>query len=73
MSAKLLDVAELVTIMDQFGQKEPLPSNSSKSIRFVREEKFSVSSSPTQLTEGLPPDATGMTLNQFEATVEQYN
>ena len=72
MSAKLLEVAELNTILDQFGDKEPLPSNSSKTIRFVRQEKLSVSASPTQLTEGLSPDAGGLTLNQFEATVEQY-
>ena len=70
MSAKLLEVAELVTLLDQFGDKEPLPSNSSKTIRFVRQEKFTVST--TQLTEATAPDAIGVTLNQFEATVEQY-
>lgn len=72
LSAKLLEVAELVTIMDQFGDKQPLPSNSSKTIRFVREEKFAVASSPVQLVEGIPPDASGLTLNQFEAVMEQY-
>lgn len=72
MSARLLEVAELNTILDQFGDKHPLPSNSSKTIRFVRQEKLTVASSPTQLTEGLPPDAVGITLNQFEATIEQY-
>ena len=35
-------------------------------------EKLAVSTSPTQLTEGVAPDATGLTLNQIEATVEQY-
>lgn len=72
MSARLLEVAELNTILDQFGDKHPLPSNSSKTIRFVREEKLSVAATPTQLTEGVPPDAVGITLNQFEATIEQY-
>lgn len=72
MSAKLLEVAELNTILDQFGEKVPLPSNSSKTIRFVREEKLAVPVTPTQLVEGLPPDAVGIALNQFEATVEQY-
>jgi N4-gp56 family major capsid protein len=72
MSARLLEVAEYNTILDQFGDKHPLPSNSSKTIRFVREEKLSVASTPTQLTEGIPPDAVGLTLNQFEATIEQY-
>lgn len=72
MSARMLEVAEFNTILDQWGDKHPLPSNSSKTIRFVREEKLTVASSPTQLTEGLPPDAVGITLNQVEATVEQY-
>jgi len=72
MSARLLEVAEFNTILDQFGDKHPLPSNSSKTIRFVREEKLTVASTPTQLTEGIPPDAVGLTLNQFEATTEQY-
>ena len=71
-SAKLLEVAELNTILDQFGEKAPVPSNSSKTIQFVREEKFSTSTTPTQLTEGLPPDAVGLTLNQFDAIMEQY-
>ena len=72
MSARLLEVAEFNTILDQFGDKHPLPSNSSKTIRFVREEKLTVAATPTQLTEGIPPDAVGLTLNQIEATVEQY-
>jgi len=72
LSAKLLEVAELNTILDQFGDKHPLPSNNSKTIRFVREEKLTVSATPTQLTEGVAPDSVGITLNQFEATAEQY-
>lgn len=72
LSAQLLEVAEFNTILDQFGDKVPLPNNSSKTIRFVREEKLAISTSPTQLTEGIPPDAVGITVNQFEAVVEQY-
>lgn len=71
-AANLLEVAELNTVMDQFGEKVPLPSNSSKTIHFVREEKFAVPASPTQLTEGIPPDATPITMNSFEAVAEQY-
>ena len=70
LSAKLLEVAETVTILDQFGEKVPLPSNSSKTVRFPRQEKFSVST--TQLTEGISPDADGITMIAYEATVEQY-
>lgn len=72
MSARLLEVAELNTILDQFGDKHPLPANSSKTIRFTREEKLPVSAVPTQLTEGVPPDASAITINQFEAITEQY-
>lgn len=72
LSARLLEVAELQTILDQAGDKHPLPSNSSKTIRFVREEKFAVASTPTQLSEGVPPDAQPITMAQFEATAEQY-
>lgn len=72
MNARLLEVAEYNTILDQFGDKAPLPSNSSKTIRFVREEKLTVAATPTQLIEGIPPDAQPLTLNQFEATIEQY-
>lgn len=71
-SAKLLEVAELNTILDQFGERVPIPSNSSKTIRFVREEKFTTAATPVQLTEGLPPDAAGLTVNEFEAIAEQY-
>lgn len=72
MSARLLEVAELNTILDQFGDKHPLPANSSKTILFTREEKLAVASTPTQLTEGIPPDAVGLTINQFSAVTEQY-
>jgi N4-gp56 family major capsid protein len=71
-SAKLLEVAERHMILEQFGEKTPIPSNSSKTIQFVREEKFAVVTTPTQLTEGVPPDAVGLTVNEFQATVEQY-
>lgn len=70
MSAQLLEVAEYRLVLDQFGEKRPLPSNSSKTIRMVREEKLAVSTS--QLSEGVTPDSIGITLNQYEATVEQY-
>lgn len=72
MSARLLEVAELNTILDQFGDKHPLPANSSKTIQFTREEKLAVASTPTQLTEGIPPDSVGITINQFQAITEQY-
>ena len=71
-SLKLLEVAELNTILDQFGEKHPIPSNSSLTIRFNRLEKLPIEVSPVQLTEGVPPDAEPITIAQFEAVVEQY-
>jgi len=71
-SAKLLEVAVLFTVMDQFGDKDPIPSNSSKSIQFNRLEKLATSLAPTQLTEGVQPDATGLQMSQFTAVAEQY-
>lgn len=72
LAAKLLDVAELITVLDQFGEKQPIPSGSSKTIRFNREEKLAITATPAQLTEGVPPDAVGIQVSQFEAIAEQY-
>lgn len=72
MSAKTLDVAVTNTVLNQFGDKQPLPAGASKTIRFTRFEKFPFSPTPTQLVEGVAPDATGATINQVEATIEQY-
>jgi N4-gp56 family major capsid protein len=71
-SAKLLEVAVLMTVLDQWGDKDPIPSNSSKTIQFNRLEKLSTTTSPTQLTEGLSPDAIGLTMSQYQAVAEQY-
>lgn len=72
ISAKALMVAERKLIIEQFGDKQALPQGAGKTIRFNRYEKFAISTVPTQLTEGAQPDAVGVTINQFEATVEQY-
>ncbi len=72
MSAKALEVAVTNTILDQFGDKQPLPAGASKTIRFTRLEKFTTAATPTQLSEGIAPDATGVAINFVEATAEQY-
>ena len=71
-SAKLLEVAVLFTVLDQFGDKDPIPSNSSKTIQFNRLEKLATTLSPRQLTEGIQPDAVGLQMSQFQAVAEQY-
>lgn len=70
--AKMLNVAEFNTILKQFGEMAPLPERSSLTIKFNRLEKFSTTASPSQLTQGVPPDADGLTINEFSAVVEQY-
>lgn len=67
----MLDVAILNTVLRQFGELAPLPDRSSKTMRFTRLEKFSVPASPSQLVEGVPPDADPLTIAQFEVTIEQ--
>ena len=71
INAKMLDVAILNTVLRQFGELAPLPDRSSKTMRFTRLEKFSVPASPSQLVEGVPPDADPLTIAQFEVTIEQ--
>lgn len=71
-SAKLLEVAVLMTVLDQFGDKDPIPSNSSKTIQFNRLEKLATSLTPSQLIEGIMPDAVGLSMSQFTAVAEQY-
>lgn len=70
---QMLDVAETNTYLKQLGDPRPLPKGvGSKVIQFDRFEKLTVAASPTQLTEGVSPDAVGITINQYTATTEQY-
>jgi N4-gp56 family major capsid protein len=71
-SAKLLEVAVLMTVLDQFGDKDPIPSNSSKTIQFNRLEKLATTLTPVQLIEGVMPDSVGLSMSQFTAVAEQY-
>jgi N4-gp56 family major capsid protein len=61
-----------MTVLDQFGDKDPIPSNSSKAVQFNRLEKLATSLTPIQLVEGIQPDAVGLTMSQFTAVAEQY-
>lgn len=68
----MLEVAVLFTVLDQFGDKDPITSNSSRTIQFNRLEKLATTLTPTQLTEGIQPDAVGLQMSQFQAVAEQY-
>lgn len=70
--AQLLEVAEYNTVLRQFGQKTPVPEHGGKTIQFVREERLPFNSNPAQLTEGVTPDAEGITVSEFTATLSQY-
>ncbi len=62
-AAKLLQNAEYNLVLDQMGEKVPLPPNSSQTIRFNIVEKLTLSTSPSELTQGTAPDAVGLTIN----------
>jgi len=70
---KTLKVAEFNTVLKQFGEKVPIPSNSSKTVSFTRYAKYTApSGTPSQLTEGVTPDAELQTIETVTAVAEQY-
>lgn len=67
---KLLTVAEPVMVFKQFGNQEPIPANSSKTISFTQYAKLSLVSTP--LTEGTGPTATALSSSAITASINQY-
>ena len=66
----LIAFAEPVLVHNQFGQKRPIPANSSIKVNF---RKFSKLPKATQaLTEGVTPDSHELKKTSVEATVAQY-
>jgi N4-gp56 family major capsid protein len=57
-------------VFEKFGQTKPIPSKNSKVQLFRRYE--SLSSSPTELAEGVQPNPTTMTKTDVTATLKQY-
>lgn len=68
-SKRLLKQAEYKTVLDQFGYKENIPSNSSKTISFTQYSDLSLATTP--LTEGTPPTDTALASSAITATIDQ--
>lgn len=57
-------------LIERWGQTKPLPSRSSKTIKFRRYEAFPYE--PTELTEGVTPAARKLTSTDVQVTLKQY-
>lgn len=57
-------------VLEKFGQAKPLPSNSTKVMKFRRYN--ALDNNPTTLTEGVTPGATPLTTTDVTATLQQY-
>lgn len=68
-SKKLLVQAEYKTVLDQFGYKEKIPSNSSKTISFTQYADLTPTTTP--LTEGTAPTDTALSSSAITATIDQ--
>jgi N4-gp56 family major capsid protein len=68
-SKKLLVQAEYKTVLDQFGYKEKIPSNSSKTISFTQYADLAVATTP--LTEGTAPTDTALSSSAITAVIDQ--
>jgi N4-gp56 family major capsid protein len=70
---KTLSVAKGNMVLDQFAWKVKLPSASSKTARFIKYEKFaSPTGTPSQLAEGITPDARQLVISNNDVVTEQY-
>lgn len=67
---KLLERGQPLMIVSQFGQSKPLPKNAGKTIKFRRYEHLSAQ--PKALTEGVTPQASKPTFQDYQATIVQY-
>ena len=70
IAKKLLERAQPLLIVSQFGQSKPLPKNASKTIKFRRYEHLSAQ--PKALTEGVTPQASKPTFQDYQAQIQQY-
>ncbi len=57
-------------VLEKFGQAKPLPSNSTRIMRFRRYN--ALSNNPVVLTEGVTPASQNLTVTDVQATLQQY-
>ena len=70
IAAKALARAVPYLVFEKFGQGYPLPSKSTRSIKFRRFE--ALDNTPTELTEGVTPQGQTMTFTDIDAELKQY-
>ena len=69
-ASELLERAVPHLVIEKFGQAKPLPTKSSKTIKFRRYD--SLANATTALTEGVTPTAKQLSSTDVSATVNQY-
>lgn len=57
-------------VLEKFGQSKPLPSNSTRVMKFRRYN--ALPNTPVTLTEGVTPSSTQLTVTDVTATLQQY-
>ena len=70
LQAQMLARALPYLCVEKFGQGYPLPSKSTKTMRFRRYEPLA--NTPTELTEGVTPTGQELTFTDIEVTLKQY-
>lgn len=70
IAAKALARAVPYLVFEKFGQGYPLPSKSTRTIKFRRFE--ALSNTPKELTEGVTPNGQKLTYTDIEADLKQY-
>ncbi|MEO8296343.1 MAG: N4-gp56 family major capsid protein [Burkholderiales bacterium] len=67
---KMLERGLPYLVLEKFGQAKPLPSNSTKVMKFRRYN--ALPTTPTTLTEGVTPSSQALTVTDVTATLSQY-
>src|SRR5262245_30541490 len=70
LSAKMIELAQKILVIDKISEKFPLESNRSKTLQIVRVQRLTLPNTP--LSEGVSPDANALSLYYVNVTVEQW-
>lgn len=67
---KMLEHARPITVLGNFGSKQPLPKNKGETLKFRRPVPLAVN--PVALQEGITPAPSAMDYDDVNATIAQY-
>lgn len=70
MKATMLKVAQEQTLLERFGQKDPMPKNKGKVRNYRRYDSLPPATSP--LAEGVTPAGRKISFTDYSATLEEY-